>query len=304
MKRVRVFPGSRTNTSFYNEKLLRDNSLLPAAFGEIRGSADATDRFFTLQTQDYAHPIVALWNDPSAGSLATAHFNQSLKLTPGTADATRAAGAPLVVLRYADGEPALVEHTYGAGRVLQFSSTADSAWNDLCVRPLFVPLIHRCLGALIGRQDERLNLSVGTRFSSEMPADLAEKSARITRPGDAPEQGTATSIRIVDSTPTLSFAETDHAGAYAVRTGDDATPVMRFAVQSDPGESRLDSLSPAELKALESVVQITRSATGMNLRQALTDQRNGAELWLPLAWIVLGVAISETVLGNRWSRSK
>ena len=299
-----IFPGGRTNAAFYNEKLLRDWSLLPAAFGDIRGSTDEPTRPMSLQARDYAHPMVSLWNDPAAGSLATAQFFRAFKLVPGQADSKRQAGPCVVVLRYEDGAPAVVERTYGAGRVLQFSSTADSAWNDFCVRPLFLPLIHRALGTLIGRHDEPLNVAAGQTFTREMPVEFAERSARVTRPGESLDQSIPVPIRLRDGTATLSFADTDRAGRYEIHIGDDATPALRFATHSEPAESKLDPLTPAEVKALQSVAQVTRSSTDSGLRQSLLEQRSGVEFWLPLVWLALGVAVTETVLGNRWSRSK
>ncbi len=298
-----VFPGDRANLGFYNDKLHREQSLLPAAFGEIRGQSDAKE-FATLQAQDYVHPIVSLWNDAAAGSLAIAHFFRRVRLSPGIAVSEQKAGPPLVVLAYADGEPAVVERTFGDGRVVQFSSTADSAWNDLCVRPLFVPLIHRTLGALIGRHDEHLNVPAGVPFSSRMALELGDESTRISLAGDPIENAIATPIRVIDGTPKLTFTQTDRAGGYEIRVGDDAFPGLRFAVQFDPAESKLDLLAPSDLKALESIAQVSRSTTASSLRETLTKQRNGTELWLPLAWVALGLAIAETVFGNLWSRSK
>ena len=299
-----IFPGSRTNATFYNEKLLRDSSLLPAAFGEIRGSANEPKRATSLQARDYAHPMVSLWNDPAAGSLATAQFFRAFKLAPGPPDSKRQAGPSVVVLHYEDGEPAVVEQTFGAGRVLQFSSTADSAWNDFCVRPLFVPLIHRALGALIGRHNERLNLAAGQIFTHEIPIEFAEKSARVTRSGESLDQSVPAPIHLRDGTPALSFTQTERSGGYEIHIGDDATPALRFATQSEPIESKLDPLTSADVKTLQSVAQVTHSTTGSGLRDTLLEQRNGAEFWLPLAWLALGVALTETVLGNLWSRPK
>src|SRR5262249_54895926 len=154
------------NARFYNDKLFAERTFLPAAFGDARGNAEQQENFFTLQTKDYDHPIVSIWRDPAAGSLATAHFYRAFKLVPAAKAATPRpeAGRAAVILNYADGQPAVMERTWGFGRVVQFSSTADSAWNDLCIRPVFVPLIHRTLGALVTRQEENLNVRVGSKL--------------------------------------------------------------------------------------------------------------------------------------------
>src|SRR6185295_9117877 len=106
----------------------------------------------------------------------------------GSTEATRAraetsdAGLPRVVLKYADGTPAVMERPWGLGRVIQFSSTADTAWNDLPARLAWVPLVHRALGSIVQRQDEGLNIRVGDRFMRRVPAEYLDKDATFFKP--------------------------------------------------------------------------------------------------------------------------
>ena len=149
-----IFPGGRISTTFYNEKLFSERGWLPAAFGVARGNAEQQENFFHLQSKGYEHPIVSIWKDPASGNPATANFYRAFGLEVEKTDVPKAGvGAPAVVLNYDDGTPAVMERTWGYGRVIQFSSTADSAWNDLCIRPIFVPLIHRILGSGVTRHD-------------------------------------------------------------------------------------------------------------------------------------------------------
>ena len=158
-----VFPGAKINTDFYNEKLAKRFGFLPALFGVARGSAEQQETFFHFQDSNYNHPIVSLWNNPASGKLSGAHFYRILDLKP-EPSGNQEAGQPVVVLKYADGTPAVMERAWGLGRVIQFSSTASTAWNDLPVRPAFVPLIQRTIGAILARQNERLNLAAGRKI--------------------------------------------------------------------------------------------------------------------------------------------
>ena len=91
---------------------------------------------------------------------------------------------------------------------------------------------------------------------------------------------------------------------YDARTGEDATPMLRFATQADPAESRLEELSPADLKVFDGVAQLIRWSPEHGLRAVLQKERTGSEFWLAFAILALGLAIAETWLGNRWSQSK
>ncbi len=300
-----VFPGSKINAGFYNDRLFTERALLPAAFDAVRGNGDQQDQFFPLQSKGYDHPIVSLWNDASAGSLATARFRRVFTLQPARSDVPqKGAAPPAVVLRYSDGQPAVMERAFGFGRVVQFSSSADAAWNDLCIRPIFVPLVHRVLGALLTRQDENLNVRVGAKFVTTVPADLVGKDVRIVRPGGKGNASLADRAEVIDGQPILTFDATDLAGGYDVQAGEDATPVVRFAAQADPAESRLAPLSAADLRVFDGVAQIIQWTPQTSLRTSLQRERTGTEFWLPFAVLALGLAIAETVLGNRFSRSK
>lgn len=299
-----VFPGGKMNADFYNARLFAQRAMLPAAFGPSRGDADKPDKFLQWQSKGYEHPIVSLWRDPAAGNLAAAHFTRVFTLQPEKGDPPRAeAGRPVVVLSYADGSPAVMERQWGYGRVVQFSSTADTAWNDLSIRPVFVPLIHRVVGALVTRQDESLNVRAGARLTVAMPADLVGKDVRIQSPFEKASPNLRR-VALVNGVPLLEYDETDIAGAYEARQGDDALPLLRFAAQPDPVESRLEQLSSTDLKAFDGIAQVVRWTPETSLRGRLEKERAGTELWLVLVLVALGVAVAETMLGNRWSASR
>jgi von Willebrand factor type A domain/Aerotolerance regulator N-terminal len=301
-----VFPGARMHTPFYNQKLQVERGLLPAAFGEAHGDADQQDKVFHLQSKGYEHPIVDIWKDPAAGNLGTAQFFRAYTLLPGKkSDVPGNAGPAATVLSYADGLPAVLEHTWGFGRVVQFSSSANAAWNDLCVRPVYVPLIHRVLGSLLARQDERLNLRVGSKLTYVMDAELVGKDVTVTKPGGGKDISGVRRITINNGVPLLEYDETDLAGAYDVRSGAaDTPPLLRFATQADPDESKLAELSATDLKSFESVADVIHWTSGAGIHSSLQRELTGTEFWLPFAVLGLCCAVAETVLGNRWSRSR
>jgi hypothetical protein len=79
---------------------------------------------------------------------------------------------------------------------------------------------------------------------------------------------------------------------------------VRFAVASDSGEGDLHELSAADLAALGSTARIVRWTPEVDLRGQMERERNGTELWLPFALAAIGLVVAETLLGNRFSRSK
>ena len=282
-----VFPGDRTDASFYNNL-----PFLPAKFGGARGDESAV-KFFTLREKSYEHPIVSIWKDPASGSLATAHFRRAFTLEP------RGTGSR-VVMPFADGSPAIVECPWGSGRVIQFASTANTAWNDLPVRPVFVPLIHRVLGAIMNRQSERLNVPVGARVALRCEPELLGKPMSVVIPQSEKKAPRPGRVDLLNGEPTLLFDETDLAGPYAVTIAGDPPTMLKFAVQSNPEESKLaeaqlDSLAPA---------RVIRWTADGEMRARLARERGGTELWFPLVILCLALAGAESVMAAYFSRSK
>jgi hypothetical protein len=301
-----VFPGPTCNVDFYNQQFGRDG-FLPATLGSYKGQPDQQDQAFTLQTKDYDHPIVTLWNDPAAGTLASVHVYAyyPLTVTPSSGESNSPGGPPRVILHFAENDdPVAVEHTWGAGRVILFASTATTAWNDLPVRSAFVPLIHRVLGSLVERQDEGLNIRVGQKFSYAVSNDLLGKDVSVTIPGQTDPARVVGQVTLVNNQPVVQFADTDEAGPYRVSIDSDPPTVLSFAAQSDPNESNLTPLSPDQLKSLGEVADVIPWMPDVSLTPQLTSARVGKELWLPLLIAALVLATLETFLAQLFSQSK
>jgi hypothetical protein len=322
-----LFPGGRVNVTFYNEVLFKRLQLLPAELGAARGQADQDEKFFTLQEKDYDHPVVSIWNDPASGTLASARFFRAFELKPpplarpavpsappaspasdGVPEtphpaAAQDAGPPRVILKFADGMPALMERTWALGRVVLFSSTADTAWTDLPVRPSFVPLVHRALGAIVQRQDEALNIRVGEKFIRRVNLEFLDKDALFFKPRQTDAVRDLRRIEMVNGWPTLQYDQTDFAGVYEASVVEPPL-ALKFAAQSDPSESNLDELSTAQLSTLRNVANVMSWTLDFSLRGLVEKSRTGVEFWLPIAALALLVGLVETFLGQWFSRSK
>jgi len=310
-----VFPGPAVETTanvFYNEQLYTARGLLPAMLGTPTGEATAADdKSLALQSQNFDHPIAALWNDAASGSLGDVKVRRYFPLTTGNQDVEGArrpesSGTPRVVLRLADGSPMMMERTFGAGRVVLFATTGSTAWTDLPVRPgVFVPLLYRTLGSLVARQDDALNVPVGAAFAYRSPLDWLTRDATITAPNADPnEVKNTTRVELVNNAPLLRVDGNGAAGAYTISVATDPVTTLRFATQADPAESNLADISTDQEKALAEIANVVRWSPSVPLEQMVQKSRVGTELWLPLAMIALLIATSETFLAQWFGRPK
>jgi hypothetical protein len=319
------FPGENVQVRQYNNELAKKYQFLPATLSEeAHGDASRDDQFTLLQDKNFEHPIAALWNDPASSGTLNVHFYRTFDLTPlgdekqGPERVKNAEGVeigrPRTVLRFAAGEggqagrPAMIERTWGAGRVVLFASTADTAWNDLAAHAnVFVPLVHRTLGWIVSRQDENLNVKVGQPFAWRADNRLIGKEALIARPGATTDDASAVEPRRIGlngSTPMLTYDDTGYAGAYHVKIAGDEPLNLVFATQPDSAESLLDEIAPGQLDELGKVADVTRWQTTQNLAELIQKKRVGTELWKYLAFVALILATAETILAHFFSKAK
>ena len=275
-----IFPGSNTNPTNFTSAF---SELLPATLGEEIGGPLA------LQASGFDHSITALWEDPGSGSLADASFLRAFALAPVESART--------VLRFSDGNTAITERDFGLGKVFLFASTADTDWNNLPVRPAFLPLMHRLLGAFIARREDGLNLPAGRPFDFRMPAAVAGKEAIVTD-----TQGRSSTL-VLDREAAVSYPATDRAGAYEVSIADPPT-LLQFAAQPDPAESRLEPLTEAQQNRIAQHASVVNFTATTQLREVLSRERRGAELWLIILIGVIALAIIEMALAQWFSREK
>ena len=298
-----IFPGEKTDAAFYNVALGEGLGMLPATMGKPWGDAGQQGKFRSLQAAGYTHPMVEIWQDPASGTLASARFFKGLALAP-LRKQSDPAGEAETVLSYADGAPAIVERTWGSGRVIEFSSTANTAWNDLPAHPAFLPLMQRALGRLVTSRDDTLNLPVGAPFTCPALPEWLYKEMTVTPPGAAPGSGAVSKVGLIAGAPLLHYADTDRAGVYEVAIGAEPPAKMRFAAQADPEESRLDPVPDDELKTLAPGTEVIHWGPETNMRQTLAWEGSVGEYWPLFAVLALGTACCETWMAGRFSASK
>jgi hypothetical protein len=255
--------------------------------GNARDAAVVVDRSTdwggTLGFLEYDHPVFELFRRPRSGDFAGARFLRYRTLRP--------PDAASVLARFDDGNPALVETRLGDGRVIVWSSSLDTLWNDLPLQPVFLPFLHRLL-AHAARYVER-------------PA--------WRRVGDVLELPTLAKGRWVGLDPLAvrglrggngRFVALDAAGFYELRPSDaeGEAAVLTVAVNVDPAEADLTPADAEEVKG-----GLMRAAGGAAATRALEGDADEAaprrDGWWFLLLAALALLAAETALSNRLSEA-
>lgn len=281
------FPGDQVNAELYNRDLYGAlPRLLPARLGGL------VSRKTTIDAASLDHPALQRFRGAQDVDISTAEFTRYLNLV-----AEREDPAVRVMARFADGAPAAVEKSFGLGRVVMLASTANSEWNDLPLKPAFLPLVHQLVAYLASGADASRNGKVGEPLVKALPLSEATRRVTVTDPA-----GVRSSLRpVVDARgATVTLERPPRAGFYRLEVQSGTRDI--FAVNRDASESDLRSLNEAQ--ALKMIPNARASWIGLNedLVSALNRSRQGIELWRHLLAAALALMLAETMLAQMFGR--
>jgi hypothetical protein len=263
-------------------------ALLP---GRLGGVVDPPGgRSASLGFLNYSHPIFEVFKAPRSGDFSGAHIFRYRALdisAPGT-DARALA-------RFDDGGVAAAEKRIGTGRVIAWTSTLDDSWNDLALKPVFLPLVHQMARYLAHYDEPSAWYTVGQALDvSERAAGQGDRVA-LTPSGQRISLGGRDAPR---------FVELTEQGFYEIRpTGSRVGRPFTVAVNLDPAESDLSSMDPRELvaAAMGHATPDGQPAAAAAATPEDAERRQAIWWYLLLAGILLLAA--ETILSNRLSRA-
>jgi hypothetical protein len=227
--------------------------------------------FQTAAWLDAGHPSIhnaQHWDDVK--------FYQAVRINP---------GAARVAARLGDDTPLLLEKQIGEGRVLVFASTFDNISNDFPLHASFVPFIEHTANYLARQEEGPSNYLVGSYLELRQ----------------AKEQGAAVEVLDPKGARALTLDEATRAqnmplamaGFYDVKRPNGRHELV--AVNADRHESDLDVISADTLALWQNTAQGQQNATAGG--EAETPKP--MEFWWYVLIAVLGLAVAESLLGNR-----
>lgn len=208
--------------------------LLPGVWGE--NISRLGDRGASLGFVDLDHPALFAFKQARGSDFSRARFLQYRQFRAGRGPES----ARLKVLaRFDDGREALVEATFGQGRVLAFTTPLDGLISDLPVQPLFLPLIHELARYAAAHEDTPLFHRVGAAVTvaGGKNGRNVDPARSVTSPLGRKENLVAGANGIELQMPGFYEAERASGARYIV------------AANLESGESDLSALDPDEFEA-------------------------------------------------------
>jgi hypothetical protein len=236
----------------------------------------------TLGFVDMGHPVFEPFSAPRSGDFTAARVFQYRPLSDGAR----------VLARFGDGGIALTEQPVGKGRVLVWSSTLDSRWNDLALQPVFLPFVHQLARYAAGYSPSAAWQVVGDPFDPGATDPYAAPYTLALTPGGE-------RLPMDDSRP-LALEEPGFYELRDQRTGDRGALV---AVNVDPSEAALESFDPVELVSAVSASNEAGARAEEAVPLTLQERERQQSAWWYLLLLAFLILAAETVMSNRFYRA-
>jgi hypothetical protein len=264
--------GKHTDASDFNRALAK---VSPATLGETVQTRGGYAMMSQVKTE---HPIFNVF--AKSGRLAPVRVYAYHRAAP----SERAT----VVAALDDGSPLIIEGLAGRGKVVLITSSLDSAWNDLPLTPLYLPLVRQVL-SYMGDPARASAYTLGQAIP--IPAEPDGTPPLV----DGPAGGRVEDIkRDQAGNGSLTAKEV---GFYRLRY---RNRTDNLAVDLDTKESDLSKLNIDELIASVSRAPADEASFSERSERPTAEQIEARQrIWFPLLVMALLLFVAEAILARR-----
>jgi hypothetical protein len=234
----------------------------------------------SLTTYDRNHSIFKPFEKSTRVVLNSAQFfaYMNVEAKPGA----------VVLAKYEDGSPVIVESSKEDHGMLVFNSTVDSRWNDLPYKPSFLPLFQEMIRYLSRYNENRSWYALGEGIP--VVGGLDSVAAAVIDPkGGRQALGDLSAGQAKFYTPSLP-------GFHEIRVGPDTRLV---AVNPPSSEGNLDSMPTEDLISSVQRTQGEAQQAGFFGTEEKTEYARRQTLWWYLLFIAFLAGIAEIYIANR-----
>ncbi|HWO43143.1 MAG TPA: BatA domain-containing protein [Candidatus Eisenbacteria bacterium] len=278
-----IFAGDRLQAEPYNSKLLPASAQLREKRTTGEGRTEKIDKV------DVSHPALKPLADPI--------LLESVKSARVWGYYRMPAAGNSALITLGNGDPLLVEHRVGQGRVLVLATSADRDWTDLPLKTAYLPLVQSLASYLAGGKRGAFDsgISVGAPKTMPLPPTYVGKTIRVFKPNKQPIEAVAVSAR---NGVEAVFQDHDRAGIYRVALAPMPESELRapllYAVNAPFLESRLEEIGERELRA-----KLHPIPSEVVPVEALEKGGKRVDLSLPLLLVLIATLLMESWIAQR-----
>jgi hypothetical protein len=271
--------GPRVDARHYNEHLWRNgDGWLPAKLDKI--AETKTGQGATLDVPRFVHPALQLFRAEPHCTLGNAEYGRWWRV--GAEPRSRAAVGAV----FTNGDPWLVEQSFGKGRVILSTLPMDRSWEGHLPRTWEFPVLaHELVYSLAELSGGEFNLAPGQPLRVDPSRWRTAPSLLPTLPALCTLHGPGKLVRSKTASAwPLIWEEPGSVGTY--RLDIENGPSLPFVVHSDPRESDLTPQTDEDFAPLRDWVRIDGLSEGGALSDAATELQTQEVWWLFLAGVI------------------
>jgi hypothetical protein len=322
-----IFPGDKVlnmdlyNTQFFPVPGVVGEYLIPVRLGAPEGDPANLKTFAHLESIDYSHPVMAVFDDPTRQG-DTAYFKRVsfYRYFPLTIADNKAKGwTPLAefpagppVAGSPDPKPqtryALVEGDYGDGRVVVAAFPVNRAWSNLPTDngKEFVPLMLRLISRVQHRPPLEAPLAVTPEGVVNISVTGAWNPAQCTVSGPKDTSPTPVALERSGSRLLGVFDRTSHRGVYTIEARSDRPDLngkatLAFAVNLAPEESDFTMMNEEQFQKLLPTAKVTLVNASAEEQQMTELGNTAVAVWQYLIYgmfALIGIEFLLATLGG------
>ncbi len=287
------FAGENVKTAIWNERSANGtNPLLPAKLGQPVDTSNSLGAGRPLNPAMPRHGICLPLRSLAEDLFSETLFLRRLEVEPSPSS------FPILSLAGSQA-PILLEHSLGRGHVFMFTTSAGTGWNNMAQTPVFPMLMQQIVTYLAGREFEQPRV-VGDSISLSYVEQPDVSDAVF----ETPSKETITvPVRERRNQFVAMLENSREAGFYEARVSVQA-PGMPVAVNVDPSESEVASLTAAELNANLGGTGVTVATSEAELAAAIEASRTGRSFWRDFMIAGLIFLLIESLFAERLRKRK
>lgn len=282
------FAGDNVKAGAWNERAAGgQGAILPARIGPVVDTSDALGAGKPLDPEMPDHNVCLPLRSLPEDLFNETRFHRQIEVEPG------AASFPVLQLA-GSGAPILLEQSFGRGHVFMFTTTAETAWNNMALTPVFPMVMQQMVTYLAGREFERPR-TVG----DSLTLTYVEQPDASDAVFDTPSGETITvPVRGHRGQYVALLEKAPEAGYYQARVSVQA-PGLPIAVNVDSRESDVACLPESEVRATLEELGLIVAASEDELASAIDLTRTGRSAWRFFMMAALAFLILESLFADR-----
>jgi hypothetical protein len=282
------FGGDQVKAEAWNERAASEETpLLPARLRGKVTTSDALGAGKPLDADLSDHPVCLPLMSLPEDLLGETRFMRVFEV--------ETMSSSFAVLRLAgSGAPVLLEKALGRGQVFQFTTTAETAWNNMALTPVFPLVMQQIVTYLSGREFESAR-SVGDSLTLTYVDQPDATDAVFETPSG---ENITVPVRGIDGQFVALLENAHEAGYYTARVSVQAAG-LPIAVNVDPRESQIACLEESELRTNLEGLGLQVAASGDELAAAIESSRTGRSAWRVFMIAALVFLLLECLLADR-----